>query len=304
MADPTTPNLGLTQPTVGGDNNAWGSILNANWAALDAIFKGDGTGTGVGLNIGAGLTAWINGALKAANASVVDLFGAAVDFCAARLTLWDANNAGTGVQFATTGVSAGNVRTLSVPDKNGTLALTSDVSAAQTAATSAAESYADGVAATAQSNAEAYTDAQTKVLQVGYTAITAATDASNQMPISSSVPTSTQGTLVATASFTPKSATSKVIVEATIAGTAATAEQYTVALFVNGGANAVAAVPFRSESNAGCGEFVLRYQMTPGSTSAITFTFRLGPNTNGNIFHVNGAYGGVCASSVKITEYV
>lgn len=32
-----TPEYGFNTPTVGGDDNAWGTQLNANWTALDAI---------------------------------------------------------------------------------------------------------------------------------------------------------------------------------------------------------------------------------------------------------------------------
>jgi hypothetical protein len=37
MPGPSTPLLGLTVPTVGGDINAWGAELNADLALLDAL---------------------------------------------------------------------------------------------------------------------------------------------------------------------------------------------------------------------------------------------------------------------------
>lgn len=36
MADPVTPNYGFNLPAVGGDDNAWGDLLNANWSSIDA----------------------------------------------------------------------------------------------------------------------------------------------------------------------------------------------------------------------------------------------------------------------------
>lgn len=36
----TTPNLGLTKPTVGADNNTWGTELNGDLDILDALFPG------------------------------------------------------------------------------------------------------------------------------------------------------------------------------------------------------------------------------------------------------------------------
>ena len=40
MADATTPNLGMTKPTVGADSNSWGGLLNGNLDILDAAFAG------------------------------------------------------------------------------------------------------------------------------------------------------------------------------------------------------------------------------------------------------------------------
>jgi len=36
-ADATTPNYGFTLPTVGGDDNLWGDLLNGNWSSIDTI---------------------------------------------------------------------------------------------------------------------------------------------------------------------------------------------------------------------------------------------------------------------------
>lgn len=40
MADPLTPTLRLTQPTVGGDLGSWGALLNSDWAYVDAGVNG------------------------------------------------------------------------------------------------------------------------------------------------------------------------------------------------------------------------------------------------------------------------
>lgn len=42
MTDSTTTNLGLTLPTVGADNNAWGGILNTDLTSLDALWAAIG----------------------------------------------------------------------------------------------------------------------------------------------------------------------------------------------------------------------------------------------------------------------
>lgn len=37
-----TPNFSFNLPTVGGDTNSWGTILNSNWQLLDTILNGGG----------------------------------------------------------------------------------------------------------------------------------------------------------------------------------------------------------------------------------------------------------------------
>ena len=41
MATSTT-NFSFSLPAVGGDSDAWGTLLNSNWSSLDAILNGDG----------------------------------------------------------------------------------------------------------------------------------------------------------------------------------------------------------------------------------------------------------------------
>lgn len=62
----TTTNLGLTLPTVGADDDTWGTVNNAVINGFDAVFGATGAGTAVGLNVGAGKTLALGGAMSQA----------------------------------------------------------------------------------------------------------------------------------------------------------------------------------------------------------------------------------------------
>jgi hypothetical protein len=54
LPDPTTPNLGLDLPIVGGDSDTWGGSLNGNFEILDAL------GSAQVVNVNANYTAVAN----------------------------------------------------------------------------------------------------------------------------------------------------------------------------------------------------------------------------------------------------
>lgn len=60
----TTTNLGLTKPTVGADDDAWGTIQNTLSDGIDAVFAP--TGTAVSLNIGASKSLNLGGSVSSA----------------------------------------------------------------------------------------------------------------------------------------------------------------------------------------------------------------------------------------------
>jgi hypothetical protein len=64
MADTLTNNLLLTKPEIGGSADTWGTKLNVNMDAIDAIFAANGGGTSVGLNVGEGKTLTVGGTMN------------------------------------------------------------------------------------------------------------------------------------------------------------------------------------------------------------------------------------------------
>ena len=80
----------------------------------------------------------------------------------------------------------------------------------------------------------------------------------------------------------------------------------TVALFLDSGANALAATS-QNVANAQIQTIVLHHEMAAGSTSTLTFTVRAGSSAAGTLT-VNGSagarrLGGVAVSKITITEY-
>jgi hypothetical protein len=150
-----------------------------------------------------------------------------------------------------------------------------------------------------------YADRQ--VGQVVFTELNAVANGTTSIPYDDTIPQNTEGNQYVTLSITPKSATSKLLIEACMCFHGDAAENYTLALFQDSGADALAAVSFRSESTEGNAPVVIRHEMTSGTTAATTFKLRAGGNTSGSSLTLNGKsgsrrYGGVAASLFTIRE--
>lgn len=103
----TTTNLGLTLPTVGADDDTWGTISNTLDIGVDAVFAAAGSGTSVGLKVGSGKT------LNALDGTVV--------LGDAGLTIKDTADPTKIAAFQCSGITAGQTRTLTIPDASDTI---------------------------------------------------------------------------------------------------------------------------------------------------------------------------------------
>lgn len=132
---------------------------------------------------------------------------------------------------------------------------------------------------------------------------------SGVIPFDDTVPQNTEGSEFMTLAITPKSATSKLKIDI-IAYFAVPSGSYyfTMALFQDSAANAIATATFSPVTNFGGMPFVLplTYFMTAGSTASTTFKVRAGSSFS-QTTTLNGSggsryYGGSLSSCITITE--
>lgn len=125
------------------------------------------------------------------------------------------------------------------------------------------------------------------------------------IPADDTIPQSTEGDQYMTAAFTPTNASNKLRVDVVWIGANSATGQLAAALFKDSETDArAAAVEGISGGDMACLRF--SYEMTAGTTSAITFKVRAGLNNAGTTTF-NGRtsarlFGGVMASSIQITE--
>lgn len=143
------------------------------------------------------------------------------------------------------------------------------------------------------------------VIGSAYAEYTANTDLSAVIPYDDTIPQSSEGTEVMSVSITPKSATNKLRARFSIwAG--ATGGQYLVAAALfNGSANAVLVSVGTVSSSGFLAQISGEYQYTPGSTSPVTISLRVGPSAG--TIRLNGtpagrAFGGASRCTLVVEE--
>jgi hypothetical protein len=148
------------------------------------------------------------------------------------------------------------------------------------------------------------------IQQIQYQEVTATSSGTTQMPCDDTIPQNTEGDEYLTKAITPKSATNLLVIEASLMigfNASVSVENQTVALFQDSIANALAATANWFQTSGSTQTIPLRHVVVAGSTSARTYKIRSG-NHNAGTTRLNGTagsrrFGGVAASTLKITEY-
>jgi hypothetical protein len=146
------------------------------------------------------------------------------------------------------------------------------------------------------------------VVQIVHTQTGAVATGTTVMPLDDTIPQITEGNeFFSPPTITPTSATNKLLIEVLAFLSHSVAGTMTGALFRDSVADALAVMAQYQDSNGGITPLFLRHEMTAGGVSAITFHFRAGGSVAGtatfNGFGGNRKFGGVIASSIRITEY-
>lgn len=192
------------------------------------------------------------------------------------LTIFDNSDLTKKAQFSVGTIGTGTTKTYTFPDKNGTFAMTDDI--------------------TAQ-----------KIVQVQETLSSAFASGTTTIPLDDTIPQNTEGTEFLTQSITPQFTDSILEIEVVAFHARTTADVYVIgALFQDSTANALAADGFYSNTTAASGQVVIKHSMVAGSTSATTFKYRAGLNSAGTL-GFNGStsarlFGGITKSYIKVTE--
>ena len=126
------------------------------------------------------------------------------------------------------------------------------------------------------------------------------------IPLDNTIPQNTEGAELFTVSITPTSATTKLLITANVELSSSAGGWLIIAIFQDSTANAIAATTSYMASATGGVTIPLTYYMTSGTTSSTTFKLRYGQNSAGtttvNASGANQIFGGVCISSMTVTE--
>lgn len=148
---------------------------------------------------------------------------------------------------------------------------------------------------------------ESQVVQVESSTTSAYQQVSTVIPFDDSIPQNTEGAEILTVSITPKSASNRILISATVQASGTVGFPGTIALFQDSTANALAAACHQPYATDAHFSVSLQHEMAAGTTGSITFKLRVGPNSGGGVFNVNGSggarkFGGVSMTSLVVTE--
>ena len=150
----------------------------------------------------------------------------------------------------------------------------------------------------------------TSAIQVKNTQTGAVATGTTTVPFDDTIPQNTEGDQYMTLAITPKATTNVLVIDvvAFLSSDTAGTTHWTLGLFQDSTAGALACTMTAEISDSTMQKVFLRHYMVAGTTSATTFKVRAGSQTaSTTTFNgVGGARkgGGVLASSITITEYL
>lgn len=147
-----------------------------------------------------------------------------------------------------------------------------------------------------------------QVIGRSFTILNGVDSSTTEIPDDNTVPQITEGEEIASVIYNKQSSTSKLYVEVNLlVGGSESLNAAGVALFKNGGSDAIRSVPQRI---AGSGSFDLvtfKEEVTGDPTGNVTFTIRMGPDNPGTMYlnrsgTVSDIHGAASKSTIEITE--
>jgi hypothetical protein len=147
------------------------------------------------------------------------------------------------------------------------------------------------------------------IVQIVNTQTGAVAQSTTVMPIDNTIPQITEGAEYMTLAITPKHADNLLLIQSIAQISVNTGTSMGMALFVGTTANALAAIGGNFNGGSVNRGMSLTHHMVAGGTSELTFRIRIGSGASGTTAFNSGEavgtrlFGGVCASSITITEY-